>query len=309
MNTKLIFRQFLKKFLPFLPDTIVFRLYFFWRHRYYPNVNSPRSMTEKILWLMVWDKNPLRQTVVDRIKVREYVQEKAPQCKFPEHLWIGNTLTSEVWNTLPEKFVLKANHGSHMTAIVDKSVNTFEELLNRSKKWPQNDYSKHFGEWVYQDTPRLLIAEEKLEIDNKVPPDWKFFCANGKVFLVVMNSERTEESKFDTYFLPDFTLLDKLSMAYPTRTNTAHQKTLCFDAAVAMAEQLSAPFDFIRVDFYFFNNAVYFGELTCFPSAGMDAIKPTCFDFEFGAKIKLDRSFVLAKPRPIWKNILEWPTS
>ena len=124
-----------------------------------------------------------------------------------------------------------------------------------------------------------------------------------------MNSDRTKDSKFDTYFLPDFTVLDKLSMAYSTRTNLAFQKPACFDDAVKMAENVSAGFDFIRVDFYFVNNAIYFGELTCFPSAGMDAIKPTYYDFEFGEKIKLDHSFVIEKPRPIWKNILDWPSS
>lgn len=299
----------IKKIIRVLPAELAFHLYFFWRHRYCPKVNTPRSLTEKILWLMVWDNNPLRQKAVDRTKVRELIHEKAPQCKFPKHFWVGTSLTRDVWDNLPNKFVLKANHGSHMTVIIDKAINNYDDIFTKSEKWPANDYSKHFGEWVYRDVPRTLIAEEKLEIDNKVPPDWKFFCANGKVFLVVMNSDRTKDSKFDTYFLPDFTVLDDLSMAYPTKTNLAFQKPACFDDAVKMAEHVSAAFDFIRVDFYFVNNDVYFGELTCFPSAGMDAIRPTHYDFDFGKKIKLDHSFVIEKPRPIWKNILDWPSS
>ncbi len=297
--------DFLKRLAYSQPDPVIFLLRFLWKHRYWPNVTVPRSLTEKILWLMAWDSNPLRARVADRIKVREFVDEHAPSCKYPKQLWVGETLTMDIWNSLPNDFVLKANHGSHMTCIVDKTQNTFDEIAKISEKWRVKDYSLDFGEWVYKDLPRVLIVEQKLDIEGKVPPDWKFFCANGKVFLVMLNTGRTETSEFDTFYLPDFTRLRELSMDYDYRQAPDREEPSCFKDAIQIAQQLSAPFDFIRVDLYLIGQNVYFGEMTCFPAAGSDAIKPTEFDFEFGAQINLDKSFKNVVPRSIWTNPTE----
>ncbi|CAA9891415.1 putative TupA-like ATPgrasp [Candidatus Methylobacter favarea] len=293
---------FLKRLAYTLPDPIVFRLRFLWKHSYWPNLSAPRSLTEKILWLMAWDSNPLRAKVADRIKVREFVHELAPSCKSPKQLWSGDSLTADIWNGLPKEFVLKANHGSHMTYIVDKQQDTIDEIVKMSGTWLTKDYSLNFGEWVYQNIPRVLIAEEKLDIEGKIPPDWKFFCANGKVFLVMLNTDRDETSEYDTFYLPDFTRLPNLSMDYDYRQTPDVDEPSCFKDAIRIAEHLSAPFDFIRVDLYLIGPNVYFGEMTCFPSAGSDAIKPINLDFEFGSQIKLDKSFVNLVPRSIWIN-------
>lgn len=297
---KIELNSFVKNFVYMLPNPVVFRLRFFWKHRYWPNVNVPRSLTEKILWLMVWDSNPLRASVADRIKVREFVHEHAPTCMSPKQLWIGDSLNSDIWNELPREFVLKANHGSHMTCVVDKRHHTFDEIVKMSGIWLTTDYSLNFGEWVYQNLQRVLIAEEKLSIDGKIPPDWKFFCANGKVFLVMLNTDRDETSEYDTFYLRDFTRLPDLSMDYDYRQTPEIDEPSCFKDAIRIAEQLSAPFDFIRVDLYLIGHDVYFGEMTCFPAAGSDAIKPTNLDFEFGSQINLDKSFVNLDPRSIW---------
>jgi TupA-like ATPgrasp len=298
MKKKLFY--FAKRLACMLPHPVVFRLRFLWKHGYWPNLNAPRSLTEKILWLMVWDKNPLRGKVVDRITVREFVHELAPSCKSPKQLWIGSFLTLEIWDGLPKEFVLKANHGSKMTCFVDKRRNMFDEIVEISGRWLTKDYSLDFGEWVYHDLPRTLIAEEKLEIKGNIPPDWKFFCANGKVFLVMVNTDRDETSEYDTFYLPDFTRLHDLSMDYDYRRAPDMDKPFSFMDAINVAEQLSEPFDFIRVDLYLIDYSVYFGEMTCFPTAGSDAIRPTNYDFEFGSKVILDKSFVQSVPRPIW---------
>ena len=109
-------------------------------------------------------------------------------------------------------------------------------------------------------------------------------------------------SEFDTFYLPDFTRLRQLSMNYDYRQAPDSGEPSCFKDAIQFAQQLSAPFDFIRVDLYLIGQDVYFVEMTCFPAAGSDAIKQTEFDFEFGAQINLDKSFKNAVPRSIWTN-------
>jgi hypothetical protein len=49
-----------------------------------------------------------------------------------------------------------------------------------------------------------------------------------------------------------------------------------------IAEALSKPFDFIRVDFYCVDDKIYFSEMTNYPSRGRGKFDPTDFDFEIG---------------------------
>lgn len=299
---KIELSRLVKQLLYLLPAPILFYLRFLWKHRYPPNIKNPRSLMEKMSWLMLWDENPLRATMADRIKVREFVQEYAPDCEFPKHLWIGDSLTLKVWNELPNDFVIKANHGSHMTYIVNKLNDSFEKIVEISESWLNDDYSSDFGEWVYEKVPHLLTVEERLDTDGQIPPDWKFFCANGNVFVVSLLRGRSKENLYQNLYSRDFIQLNDLSIGnFPQGPDIDEPKH--FKNAIRIAEQLSAPFDFIRVDLYLIGDTIYFGEMTCFPAAGLIRIKPRSYDFEFGSKINLDRSFANSTPRPIWKNI------
>ena len=47
-------------------------------------------------------------------------------------------------------------------------------------------------------------------------------------------------------------------------------KPSCLEKAMKIAEDLSEPFPFVRVDFYLLEDQIVFGELTFTPAAGMD---------------------------------------
>ena len=51
---------------------------------------------------------------------------------------------------------------------------------------------------------------------------------------------------------------------------------------VELAEKLSEPFPFVRVDFYNINGVIYFGELTFYPGSGYTRFLPDSADFEWG---------------------------
>lgn len=48
------------------------------------------------------------------------------------------------------------------------------------------------------------------------------------------------------------------------------KRPVCLDQAIKLAETLSSPFPFVRVDFYLLGERIVFGELTFTPAAGMD---------------------------------------
>ena len=54
-----------------------------------------------------------------------------------------------------------------------------------------------------------------------------------------------------------------------------------------LAEKLSSPFDYVRVDLYHENNKIYFGELTFFPECGYNSITYKA-DQVFGKRLKIN---------------------
>lgn len=256
------------------------------RQKRLPNLISPRSLSDKILHLKL---NPnhklsgLRKLAADRIKVRDYVAEKSQSVQLIPLVWSGMELTEEVWTTLPEKFVIKANHGSKMVEIVEKSKANYEEIVNLTSKWKEIDYYKKGREWVYKDIERSLVVEQFIEFADDVPPDFKFFCLNGKVSFVQVDLDRFIEHTRNIYDR-DFRLLD---IEYNFPKGHEIDKPNFYDHAVSIAEELSIDFDFVRVDLYILDDGVYFGELTNFPGNCLERFRPYSFDLETGLKLKI----------------------
>ncbi len=271
---------------PLLSESLRFKQTFLSKHGYWPDMQQPRSLIEKIAWLLRYDRNPLRAQVADRIKVREFVAKHAPECKMPAHLWVGTDLTAAIWETLPDKFVIKGNHGSQMTMMVNKSKHSLQEVRKATENWLQMDYSAVHQEWVYAHASRVLVVEELLELGSDVPPDWKFLCGNGKTLMVQLDLGRFATHRRNLYTREFVRFKDGMIAKLPGGVDVA--KPVAFDRAVAIAEKLAAHFDLLRVDLYIVGNDIYFGELTNYPGAAMDALTPKSLDFAIGSQIRLD---------------------
>ena len=285
MPIKFVLRNLYKQFVaPVLPKPLAYKLRYYSRHGYWPNLRHPRSLMEKVAWLLLFDRRPLRARVADRLAVREFVKELAPECKLPRHLWTGTNFGEKIWDSLPDEFVIKGNHGSQMTMIVDKSVHSYKDVTSAVQGWVDVDYSTIHAEWVYATAKHMLVVEEKLEVNHDIPPDWKFICGNGKVLLVQLDLGRFKTHTRNLYDR-SFNLLKGVRIAYPPGIEI--DKPSAYEKAVLTAEKLATPFDLIRVDLYIVGEDVYFGEMTNFPGAALDPLEPKSFDFEIGKQITL----------------------
>jgi len=277
-------RMLKKGFFASMPEPLEVRLRFARQHGFLPDLRKPRTLTEKIFWLKLFDRTPLRAMISDRQTVRDYVQDKTPEMRLPEQLWVGPELTRDVWNTMPRRFALKASHGSHMTALVDRDRDSFEVLARMSRFWLGYDYAREAGEWVYASIPRYLIAEEMLGDGRTPPADWKFFCGNGRIFMMQLHTNRFGDYR-RTFCWPDLSQIaeakGRFSAAGPI------ERPANYDQTCRIVETLAAPFDFIRVDVYLIGGDAYFGEMTCFPGGGWERIEPRSLDLELGSHVRL----------------------
>ncbi|WP_299997045.1 ATP-grasp fold amidoligase family protein [uncultured Cedecea sp.] len=256
------------------------------RQKKLPRIFFPKTLTEKIFYLKLrpnLELSKLRTRVSDRIRVRDYVSQKKQHDILIPLLWTGLNLSKQEWDLLPNKFVVKANHGSKMVSIVDKKNTTYESICDEIKKWQKIDYYKKGREWVYKNLPRTIIIEELLNFENGIPPDYKFFCINGRVEFVQVDLDRFSKHKRNIY-TRDFSLTN---VKYQFEIGDDIKKPALYEDAVKIAEQLSTEFDFIRVDLYILEDKIYFGELTNFPGNCLEKFDPSSFDEKMGLKLRL----------------------
>lgn len=269
-----------------LPERISTQIWFFYITGRFLNITNPETLTDKINWLKLNDKNPAYKKYVDRESVRAYVAEKSPDCAMALILLKTQNISAAQWDALPNRFVLKASHGAGMVKIIkDKRKASLEEIQAVVREWLSLDYSALYREWVYKDLDRYVIAEEFLsDINGAIPNDFKFFCLNGKVAFVCVDFGRfsnLHRSVFDS----DFNLID-VKLTYPLGPQI--QKPAIYEKAREIAERLSSEITFARVDLYLLDESVYFGEITLIPGAGRLNFTPSDFDRKMGARLTIN---------------------
>jgi hypothetical protein len=273
----LLFRAF-----RFVPDELFARVLFFIKLKYFLNLSKPRSFNEKVSYLKLKTDSPLREVVIDRLAVREYVVSKSSNIQLIELLWSGLNFTEVDYNLLPERFVVKANHGSGMVLIADKKKHSYQFVLNLIKEWSSFDYGGLTRERLYTKLPKTTVIEAFMTFEADVPPDFKFTCINGKVELIQIDLDRFKGHKRNLYY-PNF---ERVHNATSYETGENIPKPVRFDDAILIAEELSSDFDFIRVDLFLLDDGIYFGELTNFPHNGMEPYRKW-LDFKLGKKLTL----------------------
>lgn len=255
------------------------------------NLENPRTFNEKIQWLKVYYRDPLITKCADKYLVREYVKEKIGEEYLIDLLGVYDNASEINFNNLPDKFVLKVNHGCGQNIICkDKKTLNIKEAIDKLNKWmrPESNHYYFNYEWSYKDIRPKIVCEELLEDKNKKGEieDYKIVCANGKAKFVYVCTDRQLDLKIDFFDLD----WNKLPIKKGHENNTQKiEKPKKFKEMLKLAELLSKPFPLVRVDLYEVNGQIYFGEMTFSPGNGTVPFTPEEWDYKFGDMIILPR--------------------
>ena len=251
------------------------KLRYFLRYKKPLNLKNPKTLNEKILYLSLTKDNPLWTELSDKYKVREYVKEKIGEDKLVKLYGKWTNANDIDFDKLPDKFVLKTNHGSGEIKIVkDKSKLDIPATIKYFNEEIRRPYGELEGGRHYWGIKPLIIAEELLENDPETLKysnsliDYKCWCFNGKCQFVWVCKNRTKDgTEVMTYDLdwnphPEWSIFTS-----HYRKGTPIPKPGNLHEIIQIAEKLSKPFPVVRVDLYSVNNKIYFGEMT-FTSLG-----------------------------------------
>jgi hypothetical protein len=171
------------------------------------------------------------------------------------------------FNALPEKFVIKTNHGCGNHIICkDKStlnINEAIETLNKTIKTVYSIIEPH-----YKFIEPVIYVEEFID-DKKhlVPVDYKFMVCGGEIVSILVCSDRYINLKLRVFN----TRWENISNVWLNHEFVTHgdmDKPKNMDKMIEIAEKLGKDFEFVRVDLYDTGEKVFFSELTFTPAGG-----------------------------------------
>ena len=253
------------------------------------NLKVPKTFNEKIQWMKLYyyPKNPLVVNGSDKYAVREYVAEKGYGDKLVPLLGVWERAEDINWETLPDRFVLKCNHGCAYNIVVsDKSKLDKAATVKKLNSWLKEDFGAFNIEVHYSQIKRRLITCE--EFLGESITDYKFFCFNGEPHCIYVSNDLIHDRQAQIGFF----YLDGKKMPLHRDDYTDIPEVTFppfYDEMKRAAEVLCKDFPFVRVDFFIANNTWYFAELTFTPGAGMMPFNPEEYDLEWGNRLDITK--------------------
>lgn len=269
-----------------LPNGVKRRIWFAYYNHQFPHFGRPVTFNEKVNWRVLHDRRPILEWTCDKLATKDRVINAAfADLHVPQTIWSGSDVRELQWIELPEHWVLKPNHRAGLIYFGSGTPNG-AELSKVTAAWLDNVQWNQLGEWGYSTARPMLLVEECLGTPGEPPPDYKFLVFGGEVVVIYMVVNRFSGQQ-ERLYRPDWTPLDVHYGPCDLAPVAAPPPKL--DRMLAIAEQLGKPFDFMRVDLYDVNGMIAFGELSPYPTSGLERIVPTSFDIELGEKWELPK--------------------
>ena len=261
------------------------------------DLDNPKSFSEKLQWLKLYDHNPQYTIMADKYRVREYVSNIIGSDYLIPILGVWNRARDINFDQLPQAFVLKCNHnsGGGMCICKDKSRLDVDEVVIGLERELSRNYYWPFREWAYKDIKPRVIAEQYMEdketknIVNTLI-NYKFYCFNGEPRFLYVGTDDVSSGKKGELRLTFYDLEMRRVPFYRSDHKELSfdvQKPDCFDEMIRIARLLSKDIPFVRVDLYCINDKVYFSELTFYPGGGVSPFEPQEWENKMGDWIVL----------------------
>jgi hypothetical protein len=272
----------------------------------------PNNFTRRIAQKMMWDRNPQQTLFADKYQVRNFVSDRIGPEYLSKILWAGTYLETLNKKNLPDKYVIKPNHGSHAAILVSPEYELKNKLPKPNKSTGWNQYFIHpdslnlnglnliikywlsinyykmpnkFHEWAYKNIYPMIIIEEFLQGENGLAPDeYRFFMFNGECDLVYCYKNRFNDDNI-SLMDPKGKVIAGRYLGLESTSNFQTPKE--FGTMLELSKKLSRGVNFVRVDLYLTDNGIIFSELTNYPMGALSKFYPKNLNKQIGKKWKI----------------------
>ena len=130
------------------------------------DLKNPQTLDEKLMWLKLntYKDNPLVAQCIDKYAVRFYIESQGCSELLNDLIGVWKRAEEIPFSELPQKFVLKCNHGCGYNIICrDKSIFDSKAAVKRLKHWLREDFWRRFAEINYKTIPPKIICEAYID--------------------------------------------------------------------------------------------------------------------------------------------------
>lgn len=285
---RLMMKVAVTKFFKLYPNSIsdehLAKLLYWCMFGYIPDLDHPKTFNEKICSEKIKDYKLDYWVYTDKYEAREYVKKTVGERYLNEVLGIYDSFDEIEFDKLPESFVMKGTHGSRYNILVPDKNRL--DIMNAKKK-----FDKWLGEnFYYKDREKnYKLIKPRIMVDRFLKPssgeieEFKLFCFDGVVRMISYNRGEGHDRKTNLYDENWIPLNVKYGYAGFGGAEPPENK----DELVNVAEKLSKPFNFVRVDLYNIDGKIYFSELTFHPGGGLVPFEPREYDLKLGSYFKV----------------------
>ena len=249
------------------------------------NLHPPLSFNEKLQWLKINWKKEAYGIFADKYEVREHVENIIGKHILNDLYVVYEKVEDIDIKKLPESFVLKVNHGYGQNLIVTDKNSVDWENAFKLFRYYLNTNPYYFGrEWAYKNITPRIICERYIEENGAPPKDYKFFCFNGKPKIIQLDFDRFRDHKRNMYDLEWHLLPFEITYS---NDKAGTKKPASLHTMIEYATRLAAGFPFVRVDFYYVDHKILFGEMTFYPENALGQFRPDSYDTLLGTYLEL----------------------
>lgn len=268
MILRLFYRLLYAGWLNFIPDKMMVSLQFRLLLGRKMHWSQPKTYNEKLNWLKLYDNSEEYSRYVDKYQVRDYISETIGDRYLVPLLGVWSSFDAIDWSTLPERFVLKCNHGSHCSIIcTDKNELDLKGAKKKFDSWMRRNWYWLYRERPYKKIVPCIIAEQFLGKGDVVPEDYKVFCYDGVPKLIRVDVGRFSSGVTYNYYTTDW---ERSELQFTKTSDEPTPRPDCLEEMLRLSAVLSKNFKHVRVDWYVVDGSLYFGEMTFYNSAGYD---------------------------------------
>lgn len=265
------------------------------------NLEQPRTFNEKLWWLKLNNRDPLLTVCTDKASARVYVAEKGYSEILVPIVGIYSSPSDIDWPELPPRAFLKTTHGSGTNAYWDQSQPfNFHRVSSKFETSLTRNYYYASREWNYFHAKPQIIVEHALAAPGDGLIDYRLLCFDGKVRLVFVDAgtaapDGTHAPRATrNVYTPEYKILP-LKVKRDHHDPTITPRPANWEKMIKIAEDLSAPFVFCRVDLYNIDGTIYFGEMTFYPGGGNQILTPDDWEVLAGSWIDLSSPKIIRK--------------
>jgi hypothetical protein len=276
-------RRLLKRvwtlFADMLPKTLHVRIDHLRIHGKLPNLEHPRTFSEKITHRKLYDLDPRMPKLIDKIAAKEQMAARfGPGFVIPS-LGTFNSEDEVDFAALPYPCVVKASHGSGMNVFLTERPANEQKVRRQLHRFMRGNHYTPAEEWAYSQVQPRLLVEPMLRGGDHGLIDYKFHTFDGNVFAIQVDIDRFTDHR-RCFFNPNWERMP-FSLFYPEALEEiAPPRDL--NSMLHYARQIGAGFSYVRVDLYEVEGRCKFGEATFYPGAGLETFDPPKFDEIFG---------------------------